>query len=216
MDMIILGIDPGLSGGISKLKQDGARWIPSAIAMPDSERAVSDHLWSIYAEAQTEKIEVLAFIERVHAMPATREYRDANQVRNYAMKIAGHYDAQLIKKLTELGLDKVTVTMQGATGTFTFGRGYGFLRGCLVTIGIPFEEVAPQTWQKHLDCKTGGNKNVSKGRAQQLFPHLKITHKIADALLIAEYGRRIRLGLSAGALFEQQRPIVSHTSAISP
>jgi len=202
--MIIVGIDPGLSGGIAKLKQDGPRWLPSAISMPETEKDISDHLWSIYAEAQNEEIEVLAFIEKVHAMPATRQYKDANQVRNIAMKIAGHYDAQLIQKLTDLGLDKVTVTVQGATGTFTFAKGYGFLRGCLVTIGIPFEDVAPQTWQKLLDCRTGGNKNVSKSKAQQLFPTMRITHKIADSLLLAEYGRRVRLGLSAGALFESQ------------
>jgi hypothetical protein len=36
-----------------------------------------------------------------------------------------------------------------------------------------------------------GDKNVTKRRAQQLFPQLKVTHAIADALLIAEYGRRV-------------------------
>jgi len=32
---------------------------------------------------------------------------------------------------------------------------------------------------------------VSKRKAQELFPAIKITHAIADALLIAEYGRRM-------------------------
>jgi len=40
---------------------------------------------------------------------------------------------------------------------------------------------------------TGGDKNVSKRRAQELFPEIKITHAIADALLIAEYARRTNL-----------------------
>ncbi len=37
---------------------------------------------------------------------------------------------------------------------------------------------------------TKGDKNVSKRRAQELFPALKVTHAIADALLIAEFARR--------------------------
>jgi hypothetical protein len=37
---------------------------------------------------------------------------------------------------------------------------------------------------------SAGNKNVTKTRAAQLFPGVKMTHAIADALLIAEYGRR--------------------------
>ena len=47
-------------------------------------------------------------------------------------------------------------------------------------------------WQKYLGCLTKGDKNVSKAKAQELFPDLKITHAIADSLLIAEYGRRVR------------------------
>jgi hypothetical protein len=35
-----------------------------------------------------------------------------------------------------------------------------------------------------------GDKNVTKRKAQELFPSLKITHATADALLIAEYLRR--------------------------
>ena len=201
--MIIVGIDPGVSGGIAQLRQRSDRWVPSVIGMPETAKDIADHLWSIYAEAQKEGVELLAFLEKVHAMPATKEYKDANQVRNLAMKIAGKYDAPLIQKLTDLGLDKVTVTVQGSTSTFTFARGYGVLIGCLATIGIPFEDVAPQTWQKLLNCRTDSKKNISKKRAQQLFPQLRITHKTADCLLIAEYGRRIRMGLSAGALFEK-------------
>jgi hypothetical protein len=45
-----------------------------------------------------------------------------------------------------------------------------------------------------MQCLTGGDKNISKRRAQELFPSLKITHAVADALLIAEYGRRLERG----------------------
>lgn len=79
---------------------------------------------------------------------------------------------------------------QGVASSFKFGRSYGFLRGCLIASGIPFEEVTPQRWQKELGCMSKGDKNVTKARAQQLFPGLKITHATADALLLAEYARR--------------------------
>jgi hypothetical protein len=57
---------------------------------------------------------------------------------------------------------------------------------------IPFEEVSPVKWQKVMGCLSKGDKNVTKAAAQRLFPDIKITHAIADALLIAEYGRRIK------------------------
>lgn len=76
---------------------------------------------------------------------------------------------------------------QGVASSFKFGRNYGFLRGAIIASGIPFEDVTPQKWQKALGCLTGGDKNVSKAKAQQLYPFLKITHATADALLIATY-----------------------------
>jgi hypothetical protein len=78
----------------------------------------------------------------------------------------------------------------GVKSAFTFGQGFGRLEMALTAAGIPFERVRPQAWQKSMGCMTKGDKNVSKRRAQELFPHLKITHATADALLIAEYGRR--------------------------
>ena len=79
---------------------------------------------------------------------------------------------------------------QGVASSFKFGQSYGFLRGLLTAMEIPFEEVTPQTWQKSMGCLSKGDKNVTKQKAQQLFPELKITHATADALLIAEYARR--------------------------
>lgn len=92
---------------------------------------------------------------------------------------------------------------QGVTSMFTFGRGYGFLRACLVGHKIPFEEVRPQAWQKHYSLSGKMNKKLRKekqrAKAQQIFPELDIWTNIntkgkqlaiSDALLIAEYCRR--------------------------
>lgn len=78
----------------------------------------------------------------------------------------------------------------GVVSAFSFGRGYGNLEMALTAAGIPFERVRPQVWQKALNCMTGGSKNITKARAQELFPDRKITHATADALLIAYYGTK--------------------------
>ena len=77
----------------------------------------------------------------------------------------------------------------GGKGSFTFGGIYKLVRGALKMGGIRIYDVPPQLWQAKLECLTGGDKNVSKRRAIELFPGIKITHAIADALLIALYGR---------------------------
>lgn len=91
-------------------------------------------------------------------------------------------------------IEKVhSMPKQGVVSSFKFGKNYGTLRMALVALSIPFDEVPPQTWMKYLGCMSGGDKNRTKAKAQQLFPELKVTHAIADALLIAEFARRTRL-----------------------
>lgn len=87
-------------------------------------------------------------------------------------------------------LERVRSSPQmGVVSAFTFGAGYGGLRMALTAAQCPFDEVAPGVWQRSLSCRSGGDKNITKRRAQELFP-VKITHAIADALLLAEYCRR--------------------------
>lgn len=84
---------------------------------------------------------------------------------------------------------------QGVSSTFKFGQSYGFLRGLLIAHRIPFETVTPAKWQQVMRCRSKGDKNVTKARAQELAPHFKFTHRTADAFLLAEYGRRVRNGV---------------------
>jgi Holliday junction resolvasome RuvABC endonuclease subunit len=93
-------------------------------------------------------------------------------------------------------IEKVSaMPKQGVSSTFKFGTSYGFCQGMLVAAGIRFEFVTPQKWQKALDCRSGGDKNVTKARAQALFPGVKVIHVNADALLISEFARRTDLRL---------------------
>ena len=83
-------------------------------------------------------------------------------------------------------------TGDGGKGSHTFGYIKGLIRGALRTKGVQLYDVPPQLWQAKLECMTGGDKNVSKRRAIELFPGVKVTHKVADSLLIALYGRTLR------------------------
>lgn len=70
---------------------------------------------------------------------------------------------------------------------------YGFLKGAAMAAGLNVVEVPPQRWQKDLGLGNSRGmsktdwKNKLKDKAQALFPHLKVTLKTADALLIWEW-----------------------------
>lgn len=78
----------------------------------------------------------------------------------------------------------------GGKGSFTFGRVDGLIRGALHALGFPPQDIRPMVWQGSMGCLSGGKKAVTKARAEALFPELKITHAVADALLIATFGRQ--------------------------
>ena len=149
--MTIIGIDPGIKGGIA--------WIANKKACVEKMPETLQDLWELIDNIRlASQIEVgfhcdnthiRAYLEQVHSSPG-----------------------------------------MGVKSSFTFGNGFGHLEMALTAAGIPFERVRPQVWQKSLGCMTGGDKNVSKRKAQELFPHIKCTHATSDALLIAEFGRR--------------------------
>lgn len=86
----------------------------------------------------------------------------------------------------------------GRASAFKFGEAYGTIKALLVAYNIKFEEVSPLKWMNYLHCRTGGDKKVTREAAQRLFPDHKWTLKTADAVLIAEYCRQIRLTIQDG------------------
>ena len=81
---------------------------------------------------------------------------------------------------------------QGVASSFKFGTNFGMVKAFLYAHKIPFDFFTPQKWQKEMGCLTKGDKNVTKSKAQRLFPQVQVTHEIADALLIASYCREIK------------------------
>ena len=85
----------------------------------------------------------------------------------------------------------------GAMTSFVFGENNGFIKGLLVAAMIPYEEKVPQTWQKSFGMKKEKGemqpsyKRKLKEKAEQLYPSLKITTDTADAVLIADFCKKI-------------------------
>lgn len=90
---------------------------------------------------------------------------------------------------------------QGVTSCFSFGESFGWLQGVLDALGIPYELVRPQKWKKEFSCTS--DKNTSIEVAHRLFPEVDLRRTPqcrkphdgkAEALLMAEYARRVRNG----------------------
>jgi len=87
---------------------------------------------------------------------------------------------------------------QGVVAMFSMGRGLGMYEGVLHALEIPFEYVTPQAWKKLMLSGQNKEKDASVYKAMQLFPSAelktprgRLLDGRAEALLIAEYGRRI-------------------------
>ncbi len=144
----VLGVDPGVNGGMALLRVDGS------IAS----------VW-VFRPVDTEDEVVGAVIDAVTLLKAYES------------------SACFFEKVGHMPTD-------GGQGSFTFGHIAGGLSFALRALGIRPRYVYPQAWQAEMECLSGGNKNVTKLRAKQLFPKEKVMHGSADALLIAEFGRR--------------------------
>lgn len=162
-----IGIDPGRSGGIAFLDpEDRFVW---AGKMPETPQEFRNTIANIMqSRPATGRARII--IELVWAMPRIER--------------GGH-----------------PVSM-GASTSFKFGKSAGLLEGVLVGMKLPYELVAPAKWQGPLGVRGLGTdktdkKNAHKRRAEMLLAKgkyrstqdLKITHAVADAILLAEYGR---------------------------
>lgn len=95
---------------------------------------------------------------------------------------------------------------QGVTSMFNYGKGVGILEGMIVALGYAYTMVRPTEWMRHMHAGTDGalgTKERSLQAVYRLFPkaNLKPTARcrrdsdgMAEALLIAEYGRRVLQG----------------------
>lgn len=156
--MIIVGIDPGLSGAVAIHLGMG-----KTIEIHDTPVATTtgtkrEYLPAAMASIIQGYIPDMVYVERQRPMPK-----------------------------------------QGVTSTFSLGYGYGLWLGILATLGYPYETVEPTAWKKDMMAGMSKEKSASVIKAMQIFPDLndqlytprgKALDGRADAVLIAEYGRR--------------------------
>lgn len=169
---MIVGIDPGASGGIAVLFTMFN--LPCTVRkvitfpMPDSPKTLSAVFNGLAEEAA------------------------CSTTSHYAIEKVGGY---------------VSGNSLPGWRMFNFGRSYGQLESAvLFSTGSSPQEVRPQDWQKGLGIDPRRAEGVGKKRkhveskaqfkkrlrllAAELFPEVKVTASVADALLIAEFVRR--------------------------
>jgi len=153
----ILGIDPGLSGGLAweNLGFLKLRTMPT-VKVGKGNQIDEQALIVMLKEDRPDH----AWIELVHAMPK-----------------------------------------QGVCSMFTFGCGWGLVRGILAGMGIPYSLVSPQGWQKvMLAGQPRGSEylvasRIWPGQDFRASERCKVQHEgLVDAALICEYGRRALAG----------------------
>lgn len=159
--MHYIGIDPGLGGAMAALHVAGNTATPLSIVFFDAP---------------------------VVMVGKKREYvvvRMVELLRPYALDSVA-------------ALEKVhTMPRQGIASSGKLMRGLGLWEGILAALGIPYDMVPPQRWKGVMMDGMGKEKDAARLRAMQLFPAasdqlvLKKHHGRAEALLIAEYRRRL-------------------------
>lgn len=149
----------------------------------------------LYAEREQRTIDVYLGIDPGKSGSISAIWSDGLPATSYAR--GDWTEADQAEWLRQFDLERAVCVIErvssspqmGVKSSFTFGASYGFLRGLLAAMQVPYREVSPQTWQKTMGCMSKGDKNKTKGAAQQRWPQMKITHRNADSLLIAEYAR---------------------------
>lgn len=147
---IYLGVDPGMSGALAWLTDDGGGVCDMQTAGKDlNYLAIANWLVSAQSHGPAR-----AVIEHVSAMPK-----------------------------------------QGVSSTFRFGAAFGAVVALVASRCIPYELVRPHQWRVKMVGR-GASKDDARQKAIRLFPWFeselrrKKDHGRAEALLLAEYGRR--------------------------
>jgi hypothetical protein len=122
--------------------------------------------------------------------------------------LAVHFDTHK-NSIDHVFLEKAQpMPKQGVVSVYGYGHHNGAIEGILSAYFIPYTLVKPQTWMKvmHAGADSGlDTKGKSVQVCRRLFPGVDLTpgkktkphDGMAEALLIAEYGRRILTGRSS-------------------
>ena len=81
----------------------------------------------------------------------------------------------------------------GRVSAFRFGYNYGLWKGIAAANEVDVYNVAPRRWQGTLEIPNGlqgrDRKRWLKEHAESLYPNIKVTFNVSDAILIANYAK---------------------------
>lgn len=129
-------------------------------------------------------------------------------VPNTSGKMRGRYVEPRLRAMLDYGPCTIafverqqSMPDQSAQSTFATGQGFGLIRGILVGLNVPYELVSAVTWKSVMLAGLGRDKSHALEKARALFPTADLGKRKdagrAEALLLAEYGRRLILGRTA-------------------
>jgi len=159
-----IGIDPGLDGAMAVL-----------FGLPDSRPIIFDTPTLVIGRNGKNK----------------REYN----LREMATRFRPYTFAPVLVYIEQVH----SMPGQGVRSMFSMGYGVGAWEGLLAGFNFSYTRVHPQRWKKVMLDGMGHDKDAGRLRAMQLFPGIadqlarKKDDGRADALLIAEYGRRLHV-----------------------
>ncbi len=195
--VLILGIDPGKRGAIVAIASPTA---VGCVVMP-----------TLKVAAGKTKAGKARFREQ-YDLQAIRENLSSGGVKpDHAFLEAARPFPMKFKRARPVGANgeqsgDAEVATSGVVANWNRGYSLGLFEGLFVALGIPYTLVAPQSWQHAMHAGTPGysdTKTRSVVAAQRLFPTVSLSATsrsrlphdgIAEALLIAEYGRRLLAG----------------------
>lgn len=165
MTMLVIGIDLGLSGALTKIV-DGR--MTDMADMPIMQRGTkaaaiknqvnASALYELlckWTKGHDRRVECIVFMERVQAMGGSKNGRS-----------------------------------QGVSSSFSLGHTAGIVEGVVAAMGIPHEIVQPAEWKRAFGLKA--DKEQSRSMAQRFFPEAslarKCDHNRAESLLLAKWG----------------------------
>lgn len=170
--MILIAIDPGKTGGITTMQTsaDDEVRLLDIQMMPQTEKDI----YNLFNNVQIEGIST----KNIHLM----------------------LDEVVFPKIKCIIEAQHAFPGMGAGAQWTFAQHYGFLRGVLVSLQIPFIEVAPQTWMNYFGFKRQKDEDKKKHKlrilqkAQNLYPHSSVALQTADSLMLCEFLRLMEVG----------------------
>ncbi|KAJ4970346.1 hypothetical protein NE237_003445 [Protea cynaroides] len=163
----VIGIDPDLSGALALLKNEKSDCSAQVFDSPHLQVLVGKRI-----RKRLDAKSIVQLLQSLDAPPGTKVYIEQS----------------------------IPYPQDGKQGWWSGGFGYGLWIGTLVASGFSVVPVASLLWKNHFELSGNrATKDESRKLASTLFPSLssllkrKKDHGRAEALLIAAYGKSLRV-----------------------